>query len=55
MSKLSKKELLNKLKFHLQIYAFILQGKGQNVKNQNVKSLKIDQKFEKDQNVKSLF
>ena len=37
-------------------------GKGQNVENQNVKSpkkniksLKVDQKFEKDQNVKSLF
>jgi hypothetical protein len=28
-------------------------GKGQNVKNQNVESLKVDQKFEKDQNVKS--
>ncbi len=40
----------------------ILMGKGQNVKNQNVestkkniKSLKVDQKFEKDQNVESLF
>ncbi len=30
-------------------------GKGQNVKNQNVESLKVDQKFEKDQNVKSVF
>ncbi len=30
-------------------------GKGQNVKNQNIKSLKVGQKFEKDQNVKSLF
>jgi hypothetical protein len=30
-------------------------GKGHNVKNQNVESLKVDQKFEKDQNVKSLF
>ncbi len=30
-------------------------GKGQNVKNQNVESLKVDQKFEKDQNVESLF
>ena len=29
-------------------------GKGQNVKNQNVESPKVDQKFEKDQNVKSL-
>jgi hypothetical protein len=32
-----------------------LTGKGQNVKNQNIKSLKNGQKFEKDQNVKSLF
>ncbi len=30
-------------------------GKGQNVKNQNVESLKEHQKFEKDQNVKSIF
>jgi hypothetical protein len=28
-------------------------GKGQNYKNQNVKSQKEHQKFEKDQNVKS--
>ncbi len=27
-------------------------GKGQNVENQNVESLKVDWKFEKDQNVK---
>jgi hypothetical protein len=27
--------------------------KGQNVKNQNVESPKVDQKFEKDQNVES--
>jgi hypothetical protein len=27
--------------------------KGQNVKNQNVESPKVDQKFEKDQNIKS--
>jgi hypothetical protein len=27
--------------------------KGQSVKNQNVESLKVDQKFEKDQNVKN--
>ena len=26
-------------------------GKGQNIKNQNVKSPKVDQKFEKDQKV----
>jgi hypothetical protein len=32
---------------------YILKGKGQNVKNQNVKSPKVDRKFEKDQNVKS--
>ena len=30
-------------------------GKGQNVENQNVKSQKEHRKFEKDQNVKSLF
>ena len=30
-------------------------GKGQNVKNQNVKSLKVDQKFEEDQNVENHF
>jgi hypothetical protein len=30
-------------------------GKGQKVKNQNVESQKEHQKFEKDQNVKSLF
>jgi hypothetical protein len=30
-----------------------LSGKGQNIENQNVKSPKVDQKFEKDQNVKS--
>jgi hypothetical protein len=30
-------------------------GKGQNVENQNVKSPKVDPKFEKDQNIKSLF
>jgi hypothetical protein len=30
-------------------------GKGQNVKNQNVKSPKVDQKFEKDQNFKGQF
>ncbi len=30
-------------------------GKGQNYKNQNVKSQKEHRKFEKDQNVKSLF
>ncbi len=30
-------------------------GKGQNVENQNVESLKLDQKFEKEQNVESLF
>ena len=30
-------------------------GKGRNVENQNVESLKVDQKFEKDQNVESLF
>ncbi len=30
-------------------------GKGQYVENKNVESLKVDQKFEKDQNVKSLF
>jgi hypothetical protein len=29
-------------------------GKGQNVKNQNVESPKVDQKFEKDQNIESL-
>ncbi len=28
-------------------------GKDQNIKNQNVESTKVDQKFEKDQNVKS--
>jgi hypothetical protein len=28
-------------------------GKNQNIKNQNVESPKVDQKFEKDQNVKS--
>jgi hypothetical protein len=31
----------------------IVEGKGQNVENQNVKSLKVDQKFEKDQNVEN--
>jgi hypothetical protein len=31
-----------------------LWGKGQNVENQNVKSPKVDQKFEKDQNVEIL-
>jgi len=30
-------------------------GKGQNYKNQNIKSWKEHQKFEQDQNVKSLF
>ena len=30
-------------------------GKGQNVKNQNVESLKVDPKFEKDQNVENHF
>ncbi len=30
-------------------------GKGQNVENQNVESLKVDRKFEKDQNIESLF
>jgi hypothetical protein len=30
-------------------------GKGQNVENQNVKSLKVDQKFEKGQNIESIF
>ena len=30
-----------------------LTGKGHKVKNKNVESLKVDQKFEKDQNVKS--
>jgi hypothetical protein len=33
----------------------ILWGKGHNYKNQNVKKKKVDQKFEKDQNVESLF
>ncbi len=33
----------------------IVKGKGQNVENQNVKSLKVDQKFEKDQNVENHF
>jgi hypothetical protein len=28
-----------------------VQGKGQNVENQNVESPKVDRKFEKDQNV----
>jgi hypothetical protein len=28
-------------------------GKGQNVENQNVESPKVDQKFEKDQNLKT--
>ncbi len=32
---------------------FKLKEKGQNVKNQNVESPKADQKFEKDQNIKS--
>jgi hypothetical protein len=32
-----------------------LKGKGHNVKNKNVESLKVDQKFEKDQNLESLF
>jgi hypothetical protein len=31
----------------------IIKGKGQNVKNQNVESPKVDQKFDKDQNVES--
>ncbi len=31
----------------------LLWGKGQNIKNQNVESPKVDRKFEKDQNVKS--
>ncbi len=31
----------------------VVAGKGQNIKNQNVKSPKVDWKFEKDQNVKS--
>jgi hypothetical protein len=30
-------------------------GKGQNIENHNVESLKVDQKFEKDQNVESIF
>ncbi len=30
-------------------------GKGQNIENQNVESLKVDRKFEKDQNIESLF
>jgi hypothetical protein len=30
-------------------------GKGQNVKNQNIKSLKVDKKFENNHNIKSLF
>jgi hypothetical protein len=30
-------------------------GKGQNVENQNIESPKVDQKFEKDQNIESLF
>jgi len=30
-------------------------GKGQNVKNQNVKSLKVDQKFEKGQDIETIF
>ncbi len=34
---------------------YIFLGKGQNVENQNVKSQRVDQKFEKDQNVKSIF
>jgi hypothetical protein len=29
--------------------------KGKNIKNQNVESPKVDQKFEKDQNFESLF
>ena len=32
-----------------------LEGKGQNVENQNIESPKVDQKFEKDQNIESLF
>ena len=33
----------------------VILGKGQNIENQNFESLKADQKFERDQNVKSLF
>jgi hypothetical protein len=33
----------------------IIVGKGQNIENHNVESLKVDQKFEKDQNVESIF
>jgi len=38
---------------HFLMHKFV--GKGQNVKNQSVKSQKEHQKFEKDQNVESIF
>ncbi len=46
-------EATNFRKINLISSALFLEGKGQNVKNQSVKSPKVDQKFEKDQNVKN--
>jgi hypothetical protein len=49
-------------KYAISDFCYILMGKGQNVENhfiesqkKNIESLKVDQKFEKDQNVKIIY